>query len=178
MNKKIIGATSLLAAGLVAGSFFSISGASASTHHVAKPAHVKAAAVTPTPTPSTGTTPPVKPPTFKAHTPETLITGDLAATLTRIALDTYPNATIVRIENDTDGAVSEVHLTTVDGKNITLKFDANNNIVATETGGPGFGGPRVPKGHDGHHGEGDNDGDGPAGFTPPASGAPVAPLNG
>jgi hypothetical protein len=183
MKKNIVGGASLLAAGLIAGSFFSITGANAATHHVAKAVVVKSAAVTPTPTPSTGTTP-VTPPTFKSHTPETPITGDLATTLTNLALAKYPGATIVRVENDTDGSASEVHLTTTDGKNVTVTFDANNAIVDTKVGGPGFG-PRGdhpkagPRGDHGFGGHGDNDGDGPgAGFTPSAPSTPVTPLNG
>jgi hypothetical protein len=177
MKKNLIGGAALLTAGLIAGSFFSITGANAATHHVAKPAVVKSAAVAPTPTPSTGATTPTTPPSFKAHTPETLITGDLATTLTNLALAKYPGATIVRVENDSDGAVSEVHLTTTDGKNVTITFDANNAIVGTQVGGPGFGGPHGKGGPRGGHG--DNDGDGPgAGFTPSAPSTPVTPLNG
>jgi hypothetical protein len=178
MNKNIIGGASLLAAGLIAGSLFSISGANAAPHHTAKASHAKATVVTPTPTPSAGTTPPsypVTPPTFKGHTPETAITGDLATTLTNLALAKYQGATIVRVESDSDGAVSEVHLTTADGKDVTITFDANNAIVDTKVGGPGFGG----HGHHGFGGHGDNDGDGPgAGFTPSAPSTPVTPLNG
>ena len=174
MNKKIIGATSLLAAGLVAGSFFSISGASAATHHAIKPAHVKAAAVTPSyPTTTTPATP-TTPPTFKAHTPETVITGDLATELTNLALAANAGATVDRVENDTDGAVYEVHLTLANGSHVTVKFDANKTITGTETG-PAFG-PKDGKG--GKHGFGDHDGDGPAGQFPPASSNPVTPLNG
>ncbi|MCX8529779.1 MAG: hypothetical protein ORN27_06915 [Rhodoluna sp.] len=168
MKKNIIGGASLLAAGLIAGSLFSISGANAAPHHTAKASHAKAAVVTPTPAPSTTSTP-------NNHTPETPITGDLATTLSNLALAKYPGATIVRVESDSDGAVSEVHLTTADGKDVNITFDANNAIVDTKVGGPGFGG----HGHHGFGGHGDNDGDGPgAGFTPSAPSTPVTPLNG
>ena len=181
MNKKIIGATSLLAATLIAGSFLSISGASAATRHASKPSHTK---VTPTPAPSAGTT---TPPTRKKHTPETLVTGDALGLLTEASLAAYPNATILRVENDTDGAVYEVHLTSAAGEKVTLLFDANYTITSTLTGGRGFGAPGNPKGphghkgfdhkggRGGHKGLGDNDAD-DAGtsFTPPA---PVTPIN-
>jgi hypothetical protein len=194
---------------LIAGSFFSITGANAATHHTvkahhAKVSHVKSASVTPTPTPSTGTTPlnyptsgttppnyPTTPPVSGGHTPETPITGDLDTTLSNLALAQYPGATIVRVETDSDGAASEVHLTTADGKNVTITFDANNAIVATKVNGPGFG-PRGdhakgPHGDQGKPGHGDNDGDGhgdgdddgaASGFTLSTPTAPITPLNG
>ena len=125
MNKKIIGASSLLAAGLVAGSFFSVAGANAATDAASTPAASAAA------------------PTFGAGdcAPETPVTGDLATELGNIALGANPGATVDRVENDSDGATYEVHLTLADGSHVTVKLDANKAITATETG-PAFGGKR------------------------------------
>lgn len=155
-KKKIIGGTSLLAAGLIAGSMFSISGANAATAH--KDTHKVAAVNTTTPaTPAPSASSAPTPPSFGSHKQETPITGDLATTLTNLALAKYPRATVDRVENDTDGDTSEVHLTLSDGSHVTVKFDASNAITKVETGGPGGfpgdkGGPRGS----------DHDGDGPA----------------
>ena len=187
MNKKIIGGASLLAAGLIAGSFAGISGAAAASY----PTSTTPVTTTTTTDPSTptATTAPVYPTnpgapgtpdaSKPAHTPETPITGDLATTLTDLALAKYPGATVDRVENDTDGATYEVHLTLADGSHVTVLFDADKNITATETG-PAFGpnGPKGPHGdrggdHDGDHkgsrggddGDDDNDDDGAAGTS-------------
>lgn len=186
-KKKIIGGTALLATGLIAGSMFSIAGANASTSNFVKPAHVQlkvATTTTPDPTASTAPTPTPSnpsvlptPPTFGKHTPETVITGDLATELSNLALAKYSGATVDRIENDSDGATYEAHLTLTDGSHVTVLFDANKNITAVETGHkappaagyptttpgtPGYpttpGTPGLHLGH--HHGDGDNDGKG------------------
>ena len=129
MNKKVIGAASLLAAGLVAGSFFTISGANA-------------ASSTPTYPVTTGTTDTTTPPTFGNgnRTPETAVTGTLADELKATALAAYPGATVDRIENDADGATYEAHLTLADGSRLTVLFGADKAISGTETA-PAFGGP-------------------------------------
>lgn len=118
MNKKIIGASSLLAAGLVAGSFFSVAGANAATDTTSTPAATAAA------------------PTFgnPNRTPETAVTGDLATELGNIAVAANAGATVDRVENDSDGETYEVHLTLTDGSHVTVKLDANKAITATETG--------------------------------------------
>ena len=135
MNKKLIGAAGLLTAGLVAGSFMSIAGANA-------------ADTTSTPSSSSSSTAAPVPPTFKAHTPEEAVTGDLATTLGDLAKAKVPGATIDRIEKDSDGvATYEVHMTKTDGTHVTVNFDANNAITSVDTqpaGGPGGKGDRTP----------------------------------
>ena len=130
MNKKVIGAASLLATGLVAGSFFAVSGANAAN---TTPTY-------PITTPATGTTTPA--PTFgnANRTPETPVTGTLADELKATALTAYPGATVDRIENDSDGATYEAHLTLADGSHLTVLFGADKAISGTETA-PAFGGP-------------------------------------
>lgn len=180
MNKKMIGATSLLAAGLVAGSFFSIAGANAETNSNVYPVTTTttdpAAPVTPVSpvTPVAPSTPaPVAP---KAHVQETPVTGDLATELSNLALAANPGATVDRVENDTDGAVYEVHLTLADGSHVTVKFDADKKITATETG-PAFAGPRGDGGHHGKGGHGHHDGD-KDGDASGTNSYTVSPLNG
>ena len=134
MNKKLIGAAGLLTAGLVAGSFMSIAGANA-------------ADTTSTPSSSSSSTAAPVPPSFKAHTPEEAVTGDLATTLGDLAKAKVPGATIDRIEKDSDGvATYEVHMTKTDGKHVTVNFDANNAITSVDTKpAGGFGkGDRTP----------------------------------
>ena len=134
MNKKIIGAAGLLTAGIVAGSFMSIAGANA-------------ADTTSTPSSSSSSTAAPVPPSFKAHTPEEAVTGDLATTLGDLAKAKVPGATIDRIEKDSDGvATYEVHMTKTDGKHVTVNFDANNAITSVDTKpAGGFGkGDRTP----------------------------------
>ena len=65
---------------------------------------------------------------------EELLTGDTAAKVTVAALAAQPGATIERIENDAEGATYEAHMTKADGTNVTLKFDANYVVTATEAG--------------------------------------------
>ena len=181
MNKKIIGASSLLAAGLVAGSFFSITGANAETTSPVYPVSAETTTpavdpVVPAPVVDPAAPAPVAP---KAHVKETAVTGDLATELSNLALAANAGATVDRVENDTDGDVYEVHLTLADGSHVTVKFDADKKITATETG-PTFGGNRgegQPGGHHGKHPHGDRDGDGD-GQTPTAGGYTVTPLNG
>lgn len=128
MNKKIIGAAGLLTAGVLAGSFMSIAGANA-------------ADTTSTTSSSSSSTAAPSAPTFKAHTPEEAVTGDLATTLSDLAKAKVAGATVDRVEKDSDGvATYEVHMTKTDGTHVTVNFDANNNITSVDTmpaGGPG-----------------------------------------
>jgi hypothetical protein len=179
MNKKIIGASSLLAAGLVAGSFFSIAGANAETNSNVYPVTAETTTPVVDPTvPVTPTTPatPTTPVAPKTHEQETPVTGDLATELSNLALAANPGATVDRVENDTDGSVYEVHLTLADGSHVTVKFDADKKITATETG-PAFAGPRGDGGHHGKGGHGHHDGD-RGGDASGTSSYTVSPLNG
>ena len=71
---------------------------------------------------------------------EELLTGDTAAKVTAAAEAAQPGATIERVETDAEGAVYEAHMVKTDGSHITVKFDANYNVTATEDG------PRGPHG--------------------------------
>lgn len=66
---------------------------------------------------------------------ETLLTGDDAEKARAAALAEYPGATIQRVETDSDG-VYEAHLTTADGKRVTVELDTSFTVTGEETGGP------------------------------------------
>lgn len=66
---------------------------------------------------------------------EQLLTGDTAEKAKAAALAKYPGATIQRVETDSDG-VYEAHLTTADGKRVTVEMDKNFAITGEESGGP------------------------------------------
>lgn len=72
------------------------------------------------------------------------LTGDTAAKVKAAALAAQPNATILRLETDAEGAKYEAHMKTSDGKMITLKFDENFKVTSTEDG-------PAPGPHPGHH---------------------------
>ena len=76
------------------------------------------------------------------------------------ALATYPGATVLRVETDSDG-LYEAHLVTTDGTRVTVEVGADFAVTGTESAPAS--GP--------HHGDGD--GDGPGG-TPPGGTAPGA----
>ena len=138
MNKKIIGVSSLLAIGLVAGGVASINAASAAETPALE---TSAPATYPLVTQSEPT---VSETSETPRAPETPVASDLATELSTIALANYPGATVDRVENDNDGATYEAHLTLADGSHVTVKFDAEKNITATEVGGHrgGHKGPR------------------------------------
>jgi hypothetical protein len=82
---------------------------------------------------------------------EKLLTGTTLAKVTAAVKAKYPDATIQRVETDSDG-VYEAHLL-VSGKPVTVEVDKSFTITGTEaapTGAP------------------DGDGDGPAGQAPAA----------
>jgi hypothetical protein len=66
---------------------------------------------------------------------EHLLTGDDANKAKAAALAKYPGATIQRVETDSDG-VYEAHLTTADGKRVTVEMDKNFAVTGEEAGGP------------------------------------------
>lgn len=123
MNKKILAASGLLTAGLLAGSFMSIAGANAAD-----------ATSTPAPTSSNAPVAPATAPEFKARVAEELVTGDLATTLSNLAKARVTDATVVRVEKISEGtAVYEVHMVKADGIRVDVYFDANNAITSVET---------------------------------------------
>lgn len=68
---------------------------------------------------------------------ETTLTGDVATKAQAAALAAVPGGTVLRIENDAEGATYEAHVKKADGSRVTVKMDANFNVTGTETG-PGF----------------------------------------
>jgi uncharacterized membrane protein YkoI len=80
-----------------------------------------------------------------AHTPETPLTGDVAAKAKAAALAKV-GGTVDRAETENDssiaGAVYEVHVTKTDGTHVKVILDKDYNVLTVETGGPG--------GHRGH----------------------------
>lgn len=67
-------------------------------------------------------------------TVETLLTGDKATKVTAAVLAKYPKATILRVENDAEGATYEAHVTQADGSQATVKLNASFAVTSTETG--------------------------------------------
>lgn len=75
-------------------------------------------------------------------TKEELLTGDTAEKVKTAALAAVPGGTILRVENDAEGATYEAHMTKADGSQVTVKLDASFKVTGTETGGPGGPGGR------------------------------------
>ena len=63
---------------------------------------------------------------------EQLLTGDTATKVRAAALAKYPGATILRVETDSDG-VYEAHLTTKDGKRVTVEVGKDFKVTGLET---------------------------------------------
>ncbi len=101
---------------------------------------------------STGTPPD---PSKSQRSDEKLLTGTTADKVKAAALKKYPNATIERVETDSDG-VYEAHIVTSAGDHVIVQVGKDFAVTGTQTGGPGggHGGPGGP-------GHGDGDGDGP-----------------
>jgi hypothetical protein len=64
---------------------------------------------------------------------EQLLTGDTATKVRAAALAKYPGATILRVETDSDG-VYEAHLTTTDGRRVTVEVDKAFKVTGEESG--------------------------------------------
>jgi hypothetical protein len=80
------------------------------------------------------------------------LTGDTAASVTEAVLAEYPDATIRRLETDSDG-VYEAHIITADDERLTVELDESFAITGTEThDGAG------PRPDDGSTDEGGTDG--------------------
>jgi hypothetical protein len=106
-----------------------------------------AGAATPSPSASASSSTPSD--ESKSQRPdEHLLTGDTATKVRAAALAKYPNATVQRVETDSDG-VYEAHIITTAGEHVIVQVGSNFAVTGTQTGG----------GHG--HGHGDNDGDGP-----------------
>ncbi len=64
---------------------------------------------------------------------EHLLSGDTAAKVQAAALARYPGATVLRVETDSDG-VYEAHLTTSDGRRVTVEVDKAFKVTGEESG--------------------------------------------
>jgi hypothetical protein len=62
---------------------------------------------------------------------EELLTGDTATQVTEAVLAEYPDATIERVETDSDG-VYEAHIVTTDDERLTVELDEDFAITGTE----------------------------------------------
>jgi hypothetical protein len=82
-------------------------------------------------------------PTKSIRPDEHLLTGTTATKVRDAALAKYPNATVQRVETDSDG-VYEAHIVTASGEQVTVQVDEDFTVTGTQTGGPG--GPGGPAG--------------------------------
>lgn len=154
MKKEILGAAGLLTVGLVAGSAFAITGANAADSATVN-ATTSTSTTAPTFTPRDGADA-NRPDVFSATSikpGESLVTGSDATKLTDAALAKFPGATVIRVENDSDGDKYEVHLKKADGSVVTVTFDEDFKATGDHEGfgDPAKGGPAGgPRGdHDG-----------------------------
>ena len=101
---------------------------------------------------------------------ESLLTGDTAAKVTAAALATYPNATIQRVETDSDG-VYEAHVVTAAGDWVIVQVGKDFTVTGAQQ--PGMGGPGGGHGGPGNGAPGvdpdPNDNDGPGTSNPGGS---------
>lgn len=103
---------------------------------------------------------------------EKLLTGDTAAKVKAAALAKYPNATIERVETDSDG-VYEAHIVTTAGDHVIVQVGADFTVTGTQTGGPGGPGGKGGPGNGVDPDPNDNDGPGtnnPGGSQPGSTG--------
>ena len=94
-------------------------------------------------TPGSGTTDQSKP----QRTDEQLLTGETADKVTAAAKAKEPDATIERVETDSDG-VYEAHMVRADGTHITVQVGADFQVTNVIEGGTehGKGGQKAPAG--------------------------------
>ncbi len=65
---------------------------------------------------------------------EVVLTGDTATQVQDAALASVPGATILRVENDAEGATYEAHIKKADGTMATVKLDASFKVTSIEDG--------------------------------------------
>jgi hypothetical protein len=65
---------------------------------------------------------------------EAVLTGDTADKVKAAALAAVPGGTVQRVENDAEGSPYEAHMTTADGKQVTVKVDASFKVTSTGDG--------------------------------------------
>lgn len=162
MKKQILGAAGILTAGLIAGSAFSITAAANAADETGSVASTNSVATTDTTAVAAidAATPTDRPDVFSPNSVkpgESLVTGDALTKLTDAALAKFPGATVIRVENDEDGAEYEAHLKLADGSVVTVEFDSSFNITGDHEGfaDASKGGPQGPHGDD--QGEDQND---------------------
>lgn len=129
---QLAGAIGLLLAGGLAGGVLAATNSASATDNTS----ATSVATTPTAPADRGTS---------VRSGETALTGTNAATARAAALKAVPGGTVDRVETDADGATYEAHMTKADGTRVTVKFDKNFKVTATEDGMGGGG----PGGHSG-----------------------------
>lgn len=129
---QAVAAGALLAAGLGAGVALGASG-SASADSSSTSQSGEAAQ------PGQGSAPD---PSKSMRSDEKLLTGTTAAKVRAAALAKYPNATVQRVETDSDG-VYEAHIVTTGGDQVIVQVGTDFTVTGTQTGGHGgdHGGP-------------------------------------
>jgi hypothetical protein len=154
----------LIAGGILAGTLVANASTDQATSTTATTSPTATNSASPTASPTEpGSTAPDRPREGRdgRHGDEQPLTGDTATSVKDAVLAKYPDATIERVETDSDG-VYEAHITTTDGQHITVELDTSFAITGTET----FGNGDVRGDHDGddpgrwhgHHGDdGDSD---------------------
>lgn len=65
---------------------------------------------------------------------EELLTGDTATQVTAAATAAVPDGTVLRVENDAEGATYEAHVQKSDGSEVTVKLDASFTVTSIEDG--------------------------------------------
>jgi hypothetical protein len=72
------------------------------------------------------------------HPGETPLQGDTAAKVRKVALETVPGGTILRVETDAEGSPYEAHVRKADGSEVTVKVSKQFEATRVERfGGPG-----------------------------------------
>jgi hypothetical protein len=123
-TKKLIAASALVLAGFGGGAAMAVTGsASAATD-----------SVTSTVSEATQKLDPTK----SMRADEHLLAGTTASKVRAAALAKYPDATIQRVETDSDG-VYEAHIVTSAGNEVIVQVGKDFTVTGTQTGGPGGG---------------------------------------
>jgi hypothetical protein len=99
---------------------------------------------------------------------EQLLTGDTADKVTAAAKAKESEATIERVETDSDG-VYEAHMVRTDGTHITVQIGADFQVTNVIEGGSGGSGGPGGKGDKGDKGQQPRAGGAPSGEAPPPS---------
>jgi len=85
--------------------------------------------------PATSSAAPAQDPATLPNGPgETLLTGTTADQVKAAAVAAVPDGTVIRVETDSAGSPYEAHVKKADGTTVTIKFDSNFHVTATEQG--------------------------------------------